>query len=193
MIELDKRIIEDKRPLVCFDAEQARNFVGKKCYLTNDISIFANLNKFIEEEKCSNVTYDGVIDTLENIGTELSMPFETARLRWKFCIPCEWVKKEEPKTKYRPFSLNEFLERYRIGNTVTFRLKKGEHVPEAECLVEYKRMITGYESLPEDRDKPGKCSILLGGCPPISLARLFEFYELDNDFNWQPFGILEEE
>lgn len=192
-MELDKRIIDGKKPLTCFEANQAKFFIGEKCYLTNDISIFANLDQFIEKEGCSNVTYAGVIDTLENIGTELSMPFETARLRWKFCLPCEWVKKEEPKTKYRPFSLNEFLERYKMGNTVTFRLKKGEYVPEAESLVEYQRMITGYEGLPEDRDKPGKGSILLGGCPPVSLARLFEFYELDNDFNWQPFGILEEE
>ena len=110
--------------------------------------------------------------------------------RFRFFIPEDNL--EPVEKKYRAFTLNEFLERYMIGSTVTFRPKRNEYVPEAESLVEYHRMITGYESLPEDRDKPGKGSILLGGCPPVSLARLFEFYELDNDFNWQPFGILEE-
>ena len=194
MIELDKRIIEGKKPLTCFEANQAKFFVGEKCYLTNDISIFSNLDQFIEKEGCSNVTYAGVIDTLTNIGTEVSMVFETTYLRWKFCIPCEWVK--EPEKKYRAFSLNEFLERYKIGDTVTFRMKKDEHIPEAECLIEYKRMITGYEILPEDKDTPGKGSILLGGCPPTGLARLFEFYEIKNSYYcpavWQPFGIIDE-
>ena len=57
-------------------------------------------------------------------------------------------------------------------------------------------MITGYEILPEDKDTPGKGSILLGGCPPTGLARLFEFYELENEYYvptvWQPFGIIDE-
>jgi hypothetical protein len=58
-------------------------------------------------------------------------------------------------------------------------------------------MVTGYETLPEDRDQPGKSSILLGGCPPTGLARLFELYEIKNEYSvptvWLPFGVLDKE
>lgn len=94
-MELDKRIISGKKPLTCFDAEQARNFVGKKCYLTNDISLFSDLNAFKDIKGCNEAIYEGVADTLTNINTEVSLVFETTYLRWKFCIPCEWVKEEE--------------------------------------------------------------------------------------------------
>ena len=186
-MELDKRIIDGKKPLTCFDAEQAMQFIGKQCYFSDEATDFMDLDK---ADKVLNFR----TAVLQHIWNEVEDCFGDNSDDFRFILPCEWVEeKKEPEKKYRPFSLNEFLERYKMGNTVTFRLKKGEYVPEAESLVEYQRMITGYEGLPEDRDKPGKGSILLGGCPPVSLARLFEFYELDNDFNWQPFGILEEE
>ena len=181
-MELDKRIIDGKKPLTCFEANQAKFFIGEKCYLTNDISIFANLDQFIEKEGCSNVTYAGVIDTLENIGTELSMPFETARLRWKFCLPCEWVKKEEPKTKYRPFSLNEFIELYAIGDVVTYRIK--------DCEVIEQSMLIGFLSS-GDEDAPGNSCVIIGN-HKYGLKELFNNYELQYQAHWQPFGIEEE-
>ena len=136
---------------------------------------------------------------LIEVDDENIKPYTLENIRWRyssnFVLPCEWVKEPEEcveEKKYRAFTLNEFLERYKIGDTVTFRIKKDEHITEAECLIEYKRMITGYEILPEDKDTPGKGSILLGGCPPTGLARLFEFYELENDGKWQPFGIIDD-
>lgn len=188
-MKLDKRIIDGKKPLTCFDIEEAREFEGKEGYFCDYPRAFAYGDDPLE--KCATT---GILEL--DVDRDYShCPYinKTTCANYPYFLPAAWLKPEEPEKKYRPFSLNEFLERYKMGNTVTFRLKKGEYVPEAESLVEYQRMITGYEGLPEDRDKPGKGSILLGGCPPVSLARLFEFYELDNDFNWQPFGILEEE
>lgn len=183
-MKLDPRIIEGKKPLTCFDIDEARMYVGEKCYISNEYDFFRNLD----------LTQQKILDGVE----DCEAPFHYDQDKQaEFCLPCDWVKPEEPEKKYRPYSLNEFLERYKIGETVTFRFKKGEHVPEAECRVEYKRMITGYETLPEYRDKPGKSSVLLGGCPPISLARLFEFYELKNEYSvptvWLPFGVIEDE
>lgn len=180
-MELDKRIVEGKRPLTCFDIDEARKYVGKLCYVSNSYDCFRDLKNLVEEV---------ILIDVEDCETPFHFYIDNQR---EFCLPAEWVKSEEPEKKYRPFSLNEFLERYKIGDTVTFRMKKDEHIPEAECLVEYKRMITGYEILPEDKDTPGKGSILLGGCPPTGLARLFEFYELENEYYfptvWQPFGV----
>lgn len=182
MIELDKRILDGKRPLTCFEANQAKFFLGEKCYLTNDISIFANLNKFIEEEKSSNVTYDGVIDTLENIGTELSMPFETARLRWKFCIPCEWV---QPEKKYRPFSIEDWKFKHSFGDTILYRYKGtycGGHREVETMYLGYVKQLNGIT------DEAGKGELILGdGCH--ELQNLFDNYEMWVDGGWKPFGI----
>lgn len=112
-MELDKRIKEGKRPLTCFDAEEAKKYVGKKCYLTNDISLFSDLDVFKDIEGCKSVPneYDGIINTLSDIDTEISMVFETTYLRWKFCIPCEWVTKEKKEPKYREYKdLDEFFD-----------------------------------------------------------------------------------
>ena len=185
-MELDSRILEGKTYLDCFDTEVAKGFIGKECYLSDGVASFANVDNL---NKAVLIEVDD-----ENI-----KPYTLENIRWRyssnFILPCEWVK--EPEKKYRAFSLNEFLERYKIGDTVTFRMKKDEHIPEAEFLIEYKRMITGYEILPEDKDTPGKGSILLGGCPPTGLARLFEFYEIKNSYYcpavWQPFGIIDED
>lgn len=184
-MELDKRIKEGKKPLTCFDVKEAKQFIGKECYFSNYLRNFNNINSIAPRALLHKITED----------KDASNPYYSCPDYFAYCLPCEWVK--EPEKKYRPFSLNEFLERYKIGDTVTFRLKKDEHIPEAECLVEYKRMITGYEILPEDKDTPGKGSILLGGCPPTGLARLFELYEIKNGYYcpavWHPFGVIDED
>ena len=196
-MKLDKRIKEGKRPLTCFDTEQAMQFIGKQCYFSDSALDFMDLDKADGD----SMFY---VAELQNVWTAEEYCFADQSNDWRYILPVEFVKEEEKKEqkeqkeqKYRPYSLNEFLERYKIGETVTFRLKKDGHAPEAECLVECTRMITGYETLPEDRDKPGESSILLGGCPPISLSRLFEFYELENKYYfpkvWQPFGVLDKE
>lgn len=192
-MELDKRIIKGKRPLTCFDLKEASDFLNKTGYFANEFDYFSDLSKVTE--CCSEVYHGKLLGIKENkrcVFKYLSMDC-SRESSYRFFIPEEWVLPEEPEKKYRAFTLNEFLERHKIGNTVTFRLKKGEHVPEDECRVEYTRLITGYETLPENRDIPGKGSILLGGCPPTGLARLFEFYELENEYYfptvWQPFGI----
>ena len=45
-MELDSRIKEGKRPLTCFDTEQAKEFLGKECYFSNCKSHYKNLSAF---------------------------------------------------------------------------------------------------------------------------------------------------
>ena len=191
-MELDKRI-KALTDIQSVTSILNNRDLDKKGYFADHIAEFKDLSKcmygeFVEYREheqcflCEIDHYDGTFD----------------HTYYRYFIPEDSLLPEvKPEKKYRPFSLNEFLERFKIGNTVTFRFKKGEHVPEEECRVEYTNLITGYETLPENRDIPGKSSILLGGCPPISLARLFEFYELENEYYfptvWQPFGVLDKE
>lgn len=188
----------DKRIKALTDIQSVTSILNnrdldKKGYFADRIAEFKDLSKcmygeFVEYREheqcflCEIDHYDGTFD----------------HTYYRYFIPEDSLLPEEkPQKKYRPYSLNEFLEQYKIGETVTFRLKKDEHILEAECRVEYKRMVTGYETLPEDRDQPGKSSILLGGCPPTGLARLFELYEIKNEYSvptvWLPFGVLDKE
>ena len=177
-MELDSRIKEGKKPLTCFDAKKAQNFVGKKCYLTNDISIFTDLDTFKEFEGCSCLTYDGIIDTLTNINTEVSMVFETTYLRWKFCLPCEWVKpeeSEEPEKTYRPYTVMEFIKEYPLGSHLHFRPK--------DKLIEMHRLIDGYNDCLNGAGTLFMCGMM------YSMSELYDRYEIFKDGEWVPFGI----
>lgn len=179
MIELDKRIISGKKPLTCFDAEQARNFVGEKCYLTNDISLFRDLDKFKDIGICKSVPneYDGIINTLSDIDTEISMVFETTYLRWKFCIPCEWVKQ---KLKYRPYTKDEFLDKFECGKPVNIR-HKDDHI---NVFIETMSSV--------------RIDNYMDNVYVRLYERVFDLEELFDEFEWQksngewhPFGVEE--
>ena len=184
-MELDKRIkaLTDIQSVTngCHDWE----FMTKKGYFASSIFDFKDLKRTCVYGEYAGWREHNQCFLCEQAGDKAYFSY--------FLPEDSLLPEEKPKKKYRAFTLNEFLERYKVGETVTFRLKKDGHAPEKECLVEYTEMITGYETLPEDRDKPGKSSVLLGGCPPLSLARLFEFYERENEYYvptvWQPFGI----
>jgi hypothetical protein len=60
-MKLDPRIIENKKPLTCFDAEEAKQFIGKEGYFNNNLSRFCYLNNcvnaclkniFVQNETC---------------------------------------------------------------------------------------------------------------------------------------------
>ena len=91
-MELDKRIKEGKRPLTCFDLKEAEEYVGKKCYISNEYDFFRDLD----------FTQQKILNGVEDCET----PFHyDSDKQAEFCLPCDWVK--EPEKKYRPYSLNE--------------------------------------------------------------------------------------
>lgn len=173
-MELDKRIKEGKRPLTCFDTEQAKQFIGKKCYFSDDARDFMNL------DKADGDTLFYVAE-LQNIWTAEEYCFADNSNDWCFILPCEWVEEEkkEPEKKYRPFSLNEFLNRYRLGNTVYFR-RIGYKEVKCAMFVEY---VIG--------ESPEETQIVLGNMR-YTLAYLFKNHELSLEDIWQPFGVLDE-
>lgn len=174
-MELDKRILEGKTYLDCFDTKLAKEFIGKECYVTDGVASFANvdnLNKAVLIE-----VDDGNIK-----------PYTLENTRWRyssnFILPCEWVK--EPEKKYRPLSYIEFWRLFDFGDEVCFR-RKGQDT--AECS-----MFLGYE-IDSDRNRdeiPGEGKVNLGG-NRYTLAELFEYYEMKLDGEWQPFGVIDED
>ena len=168
-MELDKRIIDGKKPLTCFDIEEAKQYIGKECYFTNTYCTFEDLHR-IPKGELQYVSDD----------KDASDPYKTACYYYPFCLPCEWVK--EPEKKYRPFSLNEFTELYAIGDVVTYRIK--------DCEVIEQSMLIGFLSS-GDEDAPGNSCVIIGN-HKYGLKELFNNYELQYQAHWQPFGIEEE-
>lgn len=171
-MELDKRIIEGKKPLDCFDAKDARKqFIGKKGFFG------AHESQFMDLDSCPKC----VLDELKEVDNYAESPFMTSCDHcYRFFLPEEWVK--EPEKKYRPFSLNEFLEGYMMGAIVEFRIK--------DCEVVEQSMLIGFQSS-DDNDIPGDGYVLIGNCR-YGLKELFNNYELNYLNKWQPFGVLDD-
>lgn len=107
-MKLDKRIIKGKRPLTCFDIEEAEKYIGKLCYMCDEYNLFYQLN---------------LIEPAILMGVEdCEIPFHNGQdNQAEFCLPCEWVTKEK---QFRPCTLDDFG--LNIGDLIRFR-KKEDH------------------------------------------------------------------
>ena len=171
-MKIDPRIKKDKRPLDCFDVDIAKQFIGKKGYFSHYIDNYADLkNTALGTLGSAGDTFDGSFGCIEE---------PNDNYYFEFFMPAEWVKPEESKKKYRPFSLNEFLNRYRLGNTVYFR-RIGYKEVKCAMFVEYVR-----------GESPEENQIVLGNMR-YTLAYLFKNHELSLEDIWQPFGVEEKE
>ncbi len=174
-MKLDPRIIEGKRPLTCFDIEEAKQFVGKKGYFSDYLNVYTNLCNMQE----------GVLESFDEHHDEA---FVETCAKWEFFLPAEWVKEPE----YRVLTLNEFLERFKIGEALYIRFKKDG----AERVV-----VFSEYSIPPHKDKGNNTesvcltgiehhkSVVCLGMREYYLATLFECYEYFDGKKWQPFGI----
>lgn len=150
-MELDKRIKEGKRPLNCFDTEQAKQFIGKKCYFSDDARDFMNL------DKADGDTLFYVAE-LQNIWTAEEYCFADNSNDWRYILPVEFVNGQETdqksKINFEPYTLETFEKEFNIGDVVVFR-EKDDDSAEGKY---YKCVYSGYIQKPEN-----KFLILLGG------------------------------
>lgn len=173
MIDLDKRILDGKKPLTAFD-EMNSKFIGTDCFFSDKPSDFADLSKCQVGKLMSLDAVSGMFGASKNNSYAV----------FYFCLPCEWVKPEKPEKKYRPYSLEEFFNILNVGGLIVFRVKNDDEV---KCA-----MFTGYITDEEriDDKTPGACEVMLG-IFHYSLFSLFEDFELFYHGKWQPFGIEE--
>ena len=162
-MELDKRIKEGKRPLTCFDVEEAKQYIGKECYFTSKFENFENLSKVPHA-------------TLHNID-DSHVPFQCYGDDGILCydcfiLPCEWVE-EKKEPKYRPYTIDDFLKKFKLGDSIILK-RKDKNAYEVA-------LFTGYY------DK----GIYLGAYD-CKLEYLFSDYELGVNYDeFVPFGVLE--
>ena len=182
-MELDKRIKEGKRPLTCFDTEQAKEFLGKECYFSNCKVHYKKLSSF---EKFVNLT-DYCIGTLTAIMDLGDRVFDVDQQckEFRYCLPCEWVE-EKKEPKYRPYTLAEWIDEHEIGEVIHFRDK--------DYKQQFNVMYAGYiidngEDI-QDIRTVGRIVFMYTG---YFLEELFKDYEICINGEWQPFGVMEDD
>lgn len=166
-MKLDKRII-GRRPLDSLDVEIAKNYIGKKGYFANCLGTFQDLESANSEDPLKYATLKKV--DMHRL-TAFTDDFDGES---SYFLPEEWVTK--PEKKYRPYTLNEWIEQHEIGDIIHYRSKYG---------TELRHMYLGTRHRPEYK-------MLTLGDSSYSLDCLFEEYEIEVDGEWLPFGVKEE-
>lgn len=169
-MNLDTRIMGGKKPLGCFDTEEAESYVGKECYFSDDLFPFANMsdktnNKLIHKEILFKVWTDG------------SDPYETdSQGFYAYCLPCDWVTEAK---KYRPFiDTKEFFIKtnFEVGDLIHIRSKPHNH--------EYHLLIIGWTDE----------GLMLGNFSEMTFDELLDKFELwDGEDKFIPFGVEDTE
>lgn len=166
-MKLDPRIKKDKRPLCCFDTDVAKEYIGKACYFAESIEAFENVLNL----PCANLHYvDGSTAPFQSYGDDGVLCFS------RFIIPGEWV--EDKTEKYRPYTLDEFIRAFDIGDVFKIRSKHTNYT----AVLSY----NGYS-----KSSIGTCIHL--GADKFTLDELFKIYEIGEgcgpEETWHPFGI----
>lgn len=174
MIELDKRILDGKKPLTAFDEELAKDFIGKECYFSDDAINFGNVVLNCQKGRLLSIgELTGLFSATKNNSYAV----------FNYCLPCEWVKKEE-KT-YRPYSLAEWIDQHEIGEVIHYRDKDYKQ----EFCVMYSGYIIDDGEDIQDVRTIGRIVLMFTG---YFLEELFKDYEICINGEWQPFGVLGE-
>lgn len=175
-MELDERINNGKKPLTCLEAEYAMQFIGKECYFSDFASKYENLKDI--EKATNSINYRKDVLTYVNAGGQECAFTDSKKNNFRYCLPCEWVKKEAEEPKYRPYTLKEFIGDVNLGDPWIRMRPVGT---KKEC----KFLYTGYLYT-----SAGEYICL--GCFQFDLISLFKNYEICVNGEWQPFGVIED-
>lgn len=173
-MELDKRILEGKKPLDCFDTEEAKRFIGKECYFSNYLCNFNNINSIAPRALLHNITED----------KDASNPYYSCPGYFAYCLPCEWVKEpEEPEKKYRPYTITDFEKAFLNDEFEDFIIFRDKNCPKDVYTMRYNGNF-----------RKGEFEYICLGAKNFSFESLFENYEVANyDGDFVPFGVIDEE
>ena len=176
-MELDKRIkdISTIQTILQHDV----NCIGCKGYF---------FDEFVQTKDLSKCRYGELIDiTTHDDRNDLCFKAEYEEELvgfYRFFISEDDLKPVEKK--YRPYSLEEFSNIFKVGDLIVFKMKNDDEV---KCA-----MFTGYLTDVEriDDKTPGACEVMLG-IFHYSLFSLFEDFERFYNGRWWPFGVLDKE
>lgn len=174
-MKLDPRIIEGKRPFGRFYAEEAKQFIGKKCYFADNVFCFRDLN--------GKNWGDLTVATLTNVDTDTDFNAYgiDENTYFAFCLPCEWVQ-EKKEPEYQAFdydSAKRWLKEWVFADT---------------DFAEIRHKATGNTFFVRNISVSNASEVhfLFGACW-IRSETMAKFYEIRDPYTgeWVPFGVEE--
>lgn len=149
--------------------------------LTEDVISLIGTNGYFSRELSENPENWSIKRQLKRIMIdEKGMYFvaDTLNTRYQYFLPEDKLKEvEEPK--YRPFTLEEFLNKFSVGTKISYKKKDNSYSGYA--------LFNGYY-----RKNDSKYTAIMIGNEDLRLYELCNEYEyLDEHGDWQPFGVQE--
>lgn len=168
-MELDKRIeaLTDILSVTvgCHDWE----LMTKKGYFANSIFDFKDLKRLCVYGEYAGWREHNQCFLCKQAGDETY---------YSYFLPESRLLPEEPEKKYRPFTLDEFVNKYSLGDEIILKVKENNKI-EHKLFIEYIK----------DAKNINTCmNICLGGFY-YSLKDLFDKSELYTSEGWKPFGV----
>lgn len=167
-MNLDSRIKDILYIADCFTTETYKKYIGTECYMTDFIDRFRDLSM------CKKAVLTRITDGLDT-------PYVSDGDYFRFCLASVFVEQKQPD--FRPFTLEEFDEKFELGKPITFRLK--------DRIKTFYLPYMGSEYVSETEDDPDDDGVHLGAYA-ISLQDLFNDYEYWVVDGWKPFGVAKE-
>lgn len=177
-MELDKRIkdIGTIQTILRYDV----NCIGCKGYF---------FDEFVQTKDLSKCRYGELIDiTTHDDRNDLCFKaeYEEGIIGfYRFFIPEADLKPEEPKKKYRPFTLAEWIGQHAIGDVIRYRCKSQK--------IELRHMYVGYAYGIGTDIKNTTSGTLTLGVASYTMDYLLEDYEIEVNGEWLPFGVIDED
>lgn len=146
------------------NAEDAKKYIGKYCYFADKLCELENQVKKDKSYKLQRVSQLEMVHSVFLADDEL----------WGLCLPADKVKEVEEEKQYRPFTADEFLKLFKVGDVIGIK-----HPNAGEVIT----LITSI------RKKTNE--LTLGSLSEAySFKRFFESgTEIFLNNQWQPFGV----
>ena len=160
---LDERITNKLMICDCFETIEAKQYVGKNGYFTNNFTDFAVLSK---------TAYGTLREIATNKYSEKPYYNDKDNIQYAYFLPEQYVNQEKT---LRAFTLEEFIHTVGdVGNCVRYKHKDDPQI--IRTVITEIRENTRY--------------VMLGNVL-VSTERLFKEFEYYNGKYWVPFGVKE--
>ena len=176
-MKLDKRIESERLIYTPFTTTKPK--LHEKGYFTDDIHAFNNLEECdcrygeLVEHDDVDYAYPYCCEDVDGCGDG-----STTCDWFAFYIPESSLKQKEKQKKYRPYTINEFLDKFHFGDSIILR-------PKIHTKTEFHVAYNGYKVIDNN-----KIEFYFG--PAIfTLPELFQSYERFYLGRWYPFGVEE--
>lgn len=161
-VKLDARIKSMNDVQTCLRYDDS--YIGERGYFASDLCDLSDLSGSCAHGTLAQIILDGVGDDI------FRTPHDVEHGNWgsRFFVPERLLKPVEKK--YRPFSIEEFLNIFDVGDLIEFRRKNNDEIKHVQFI--------GYVE-----------NDIMIGIYRFSLSHLFENYDLYFEDEWQVFGV----